>query len=180
MKKSNDFIRLAYVRANQNRVLSSTGGSGGRERERGREVEVWPGSCGEAEGLHVEGRVGGRAGWQRRTVVFHSHYRNVLPCALVAPRNKSSVTVTTARWGGEREREERRGMNTRGLLWRLNPPSVPVRFCQQSAPFATIATTSFPRSLVSLLIPPPLPPLPPFTLYSTSSWLDPSISNDFA
>lgn len=28
------------------------------------------------------------------TVVFHSHYRNVLPCALVAPRNKSSVTVS--------------------------------------------------------------------------------------
>lgn len=37
----------------------------------------------------------GSVGEERCTVVFHSHYRNVLPCALVAPRNKSSVTVTT-------------------------------------------------------------------------------------
>lgn len=36
----------------------------------------------------------GSVGEERCTVVFHSHYRNVLPCALVAPRNKSSVTVT--------------------------------------------------------------------------------------
>lgn len=36
----------------------------------------------------------GLVGEERCTVVFHSHYRNVLPCALVAPRNKSSVTVT--------------------------------------------------------------------------------------
>jgi hypothetical protein len=71
-----------YVHANRNSVLSSEsrGRVGGQLRRSGRVVR-------EAE----EGR-----GWQRRTVVFHSHYRNVLPCALVAPRNKSSVTVTMA------------------------------------------------------------------------------------
>lgn len=37
---------------------------------------------------------GGCTVGERCTVVFHSHYRNVLPSALVAPRNKSSVTVT--------------------------------------------------------------------------------------
>jgi len=57
------------------------------------EERGWPGSCGVAEGLR------GRKG-ERRTVVFHSHYRNVLPCALVAPRNKSLVTVTAVVLGG--------------------------------------------------------------------------------
>lgn len=72
-----------YVHANRNSVLSSEsrGRVGrGQLRRSGRVVR-------EAEE---------RRGWQRRTVVFHSHYRNVLPCALVAPRNKSSVTVTMA------------------------------------------------------------------------------------
>lgn len=77
-------------------------------RRAGEGGEGWPGSCGEAEGLHE----GGGSGWQRRTVVFHSHYRNVLPCALVAPRNKSSVTVTmlVGEWRGTQEGDEHGGV----------------------------------------------------------------------
>lgn len=55
------------------------------------------------------------------TVVFHSHYRNVLPCALVAPRNKSSVTVTMVGVQGGNGRCAGGG---RGLLWRSTLPAV--------------------------------------------------------
>ena len=58
---------------------------------------------------------------ERCTVVFHSHYRNVLPCALVAPRNKSSVTVTMV---GAQGGNGRCAGGGRGLLWRSTPPAV--------------------------------------------------------
>lgn len=73
-----------YIHANRNSVLSSEGG--------GRAAAAKRKGCTER---------GER--WQRRTVVFHSHYRNVLPCALVAPRNKSSVTVTVVVGGARGE-----------------------------------------------------------------------------
>lgn len=64
-----------------------------------------------------------RGGRQRSTVVFHSHYRNVLPCALVAPRNKSSVTVTMdVGVGMVRERDEHEG-----VIVAPQPASMPVR-----------------------------------------------------
>lgn len=84
-EKKREFYALAIrVHTRESKLSPFIGqpGKGGRA-----------GSCGEAEGLYVK-RAGEGRGWQRRTVVFHSHYRNVLPCALVAPRNKSSVTVT--------------------------------------------------------------------------------------
>lgn len=92
----------------------------------------WSGESGVAGQLRRSGRVARRG--QRRTVVFHSHYRNVLPCALVAPRNKSSVTVTIVVGGVA---GHGRGTSTRGLLWHLDPP--PYRCVSANLPFATIA-----------------------------------------
>jgi len=65
--------------------------------------EGWDGQLQQSGRVVREAGVG--RGWQRRTVVFHSHYRNVLPCALVAPRNKSSVTVTMGKGIGGVARE---------------------------------------------------------------------------
>jgi len=65
--------------------------------------EGWGGQLQQSGRVVREAGVG--RGWQRRTVVFHSHYRNVLPCALVAPRNKSSVTVTMGKGIGGVARE---------------------------------------------------------------------------
>jgi len=83
-EKRREFYALAIrIHANRNSVLSS-----------GRSGKGWAGKLRRSERVVCE--AGEERGWQRRTVVFHSHYRNVLPCALVAPRNKSSVTVTMA------------------------------------------------------------------------------------
>lgn len=74
-----------------------------------------------------KGCAGGGRG-EVHTVVFHSHYRNVLPCALVAPRNKSSVTVTMGgAQGGYRCRRGAPGGYRGAVHPSVQPSGKPVR-----------------------------------------------------
>lgn len=78
-------------------------------------------------GRTEKGCAGGGRG-EVHTVVFHSHYRNVLPCAFVAPRNKSSVTVTMGgAQGGYRCRRGAPGGYRGAVHPSVQPSGKPVR-----------------------------------------------------
>lgn len=89
-------------------------------------------------GRTEKGCAGGGRG-EVHTVVFHSHYRNVLPCALVAPRNKSSVTVTMGgAQGGYRCRRGAPGV----IVAPYTPPSNPrANLCDAVYGYVTVVTS---------------------------------------
>ena len=97
---------------------------------------VWPWNRSGATAKQWRGVRGLCTVEERCTVVFHSHYRNVLPCALVAPRNKSSVTVTM----DGVQRGNGRSTGGRGLLWRSTPPPF-VSALERRGPFVTVVTS---------------------------------------